>query len=106
MKDILAKILRKRGLNSVEELDKDEKQTFQNWQAVLSKDELTIEDVKNFCQSQVDVIEGKWADLNTSQDKKAELIPYHTVYKTLLLAIDSPKAQRENLENQLNNLIK
>ena len=105
MKDILSKLLQKRGLSSTQELDKEEQATFETWQAVLSKDELTTEDIKNFCQNQVDVIEGKWQDLNTTQDKKAELIPYHTVYNLLLKAIDSPKAAREALEKNLQQLL-
>ena len=105
MKDILGQLLRKRGLDSIEELDKEEKDTFENWQATLSKEELTIEDVKKFCQSQVDVIEGKWQDLNIEQTKKAELIPYHTVYNLLLKVIDSPKEAKEALEKHLNQLI-
>ena len=105
MKDILSRILQKRGLSSVDELDKDEKQTFQEWQAVLTKDELSTQDIRNFCQSQISVVEGKWADLNTSNEKKAEMIPYHTVYKLLLSAIDSPKASREALEKNLIQLI-
>jgi len=102
---ILDKILNKRGITQ-EQLDPEEKETFENWRKILSKEELTIKDVKEFCQSQVSVIEGKWSDLNTSQEKKAEFIPYHTIYKTLLLTIDSPKIAREQLENQLNQLIK
>ena len=41
MKDILARILGKRGV-SIDELDDDEKKIFENWQATLSKDELTF----------------------------------------------------------------
>ena len=105
MKDILAKILQKRGLSSVEELDKEEKQTFDQWQATLSKDELTIQDVKDFCQNQVDIIEGKWTDLNIRQEQKGELIPYHTVYNLLLRVLDSPKDAREALEKNLQQLL-
>ena len=104
MHNILSRLLAKREIG-FEQLDKDEKQTFEQWQAVLSKDELTIEDIKNFCQSQIDVIDGKWSDLNVSQEKKAELIPYRTVYNLLLKAIDSPKAVREALEKNLQQLI-
>lgn len=106
MHGILTKLLQKRGIESVNKLDKEEKQTFDNWEKILSKEELTLEDVKNFCQSQIDVIEGKWKDLNVDNLKKAELIPYHTVYKTLLTAIQSPRSARESLENQLNQLLK
>lgn len=103
---ILDKLLRHRGIKDVTELDKEEKDQFVVWQAVLSKGELTIEDIKKFCQAQITLIEAKWSNLEISQEKKAEFIPYHTVYKLLLGAIDSPKQAREALEAQLNQLIK
>lgn len=103
---ILNKLLEKRGLKSIEELDKDERATFDEWQSVLNKETLTTEDIKNFCQSQISVIEGKWSDLNLDQAKKAEFIPYHTVYRLISLAIDSPKAARESLEKNLTQLLK
>lgn len=105
MKDILYKLLGKRGIK-LEELSKEEKQTFEEWNKVLSKDELTVADIKEFCKSQADIIENKWKDLNIEQSRKAELIPYHTVYKTLLQVIESPKLVREQLEQHLNQLIK
>jgi len=105
MKDILSRLLNKRGIDSIDELDKEEKQIFDNWNAVLSKDELTLEDVKEFCKSQCQIIENKWADYETTNAKKAEMIPYHTIYKTLLTIIDSPKSTRENLEKHLQQLL-
>ena len=105
MIDILGKLLRKRGLNSVDELDTDEHRTWDSWKAVLSKGELTIEDIKQFCQNQVEIIEAKWKDLNIEHSKKSELIPYHTVYKVLLSAIGSPQAAREALEKNLIQLL-
>ena len=106
MKGILQKLLQKRGIETTDQLSDEEKSTFENWQAILSKDQLTIEDIAKFCKSQIEVIEGKWKDLNVENVKKAEWIPYHNVYKTILLAISSPKAARESLEQQLVNLIK
>ena len=105
IKNILLTFLGKRGIKDPEELDADEKKQFQEWESILSKDALTTEDIKTFCQSQIDVIEGKWKDLNLEQSKKAEFIPYHTVYKTLLQAIDAPRQAREALEQHLNQLI-
>ena len=104
MTDILNKLLQKRGVQ-YDELDIEEKKQFDNWKLVLTKDELTTQDIKDFCQSQVDVIEGKWQDLNLEQIKKAELIPYHTVYNLLLKVIDSPKEARSALEKNLLQLI-
>ncbi len=100
---ILEKILKKRGINDLEELDKEEKATFETWQATLSKDELTPEDIKVFLQSQISIIEGKWA--NIESENKEKLIPYHTCYKLLLAAINSPKSARDALEKNLLQLI-
>ena len=104
MLDILNKLLQKRGVQ-YEQLDIEEKKQFDDWKLVLTKEELSTQDIKDFCQSQVDVIEGKWQDLNLEQIKKAELIPYHTVYNLLLKVIDSPKEARDGLEKNLRQLL-
>ena len=106
MHSLLLKLFAKKGIKDLKELDEEEKATFDNWNKILSKDELTLEDVKIFCQSQTDVIENKWKDLNLENSKKAEMIPYHTVYKTILQAISSTKVVREQLEKQLLELTK
>jgi len=106
MKDLLNRLLNKRGISDASKLNEDEKAIFDNWNKILSKEELTLEDFKTFCQMQIDIIEGKWRDLNTENTKKAEWIPYHTVYKTLLTAISSPQIAREALERQLNEMLK
>ena len=104
--NILDKLLSKRGIKSPDEISQEERVDFDNWRKILSKEILTIEDIKSFCQSQIDVIVGKWADLNLDTDKKAQLIPYFTVYTIIKQVTDSPKVARENLENQLNQLLK
>lgn len=103
---ILDKILSKRGIKDASELSEEERKTFDEWRGILSKDELTTENIKEFCKTQCEVIEGKWSDLNLEQAKKSELIPYHTVYKTLLKVIESPKVVKEQLEKHLENLLK
>lgn len=103
--NILDKLLKKRGIASVDELSPEEKVDFENWRKILSKDELTTEDIKNFCLTQVSIIETKWKSYDLENNKKAELIPYHTVYKTISQVIGSPKVEREQLETQLNQLL-
>lgn len=105
MHSLISKLLHKRGIESVDKLDVEEKQTFEDWQRVLSVGELTIDGVKQFCKGQIDIIENKWKDLAVENHKKAELIPFHTCYKTLLSAIDAPKNAKEALERQLNQLL-
>ena len=105
MHNLLSKLFQKRGIDKFDDLDEEEKKTFKTWEEMLSKEELTTTDIKNFCQSQVDTIEGMWKDYTLPQERKAELIPYHTVYSTLLKAIDSPKVVRESLEKNLLQLL-
>lgn len=105
MHSLIEKLFKKRGIEDVRELTEEEKRDFDNWNSILSKDELTIVDVKEFCRSQCEIIKAKWSDYETSQAKKAEMIPYFTVYNTLLNAIEAPKASREALEKQLNLLL-
>lgn len=105
MYNLLSKLFAKRGIKDVKELSEEERKNFDEWQKILSKEELTIEDIKNFCQSQIEIIEGKWRDLTIEHYKKSEWIPYHTIYKTLLMAMESPRLARENLEKVLNDLI-
>ena len=105
MKNILLKLLQKRGIESVDQLSVEEKETFTTWDKILSKEELTLEDIKHFCHSQIDTIKGKWGNYDTENSKKAELIPYFTIYSTLLQVIDAPQSARESLEQQLNQLL-
>lgn len=104
--NLISRLFRKRGISDVTELAPEEKAVFDNWQAILSKEELTIPDLREFCKSQIGTIEGKWLDLNLDHSKKAELIPYHTVYKCILSALDAPKVAREALEKQLLDQLK
>lgn len=106
MHNLLTKLLKKRGIDNTVELTSEEKVDFDSWNKVLSKEELTLEDVKKFCATQCEIIENKWKDYGVLNSEKAELIPYHTVYKTLLGVIDSPKVAREALERQLIELTK
>lgn len=103
--NILDRLLKFRGIKSQDDLDPEEKADFNRWHQILSKQELTVDDVKQFCQTQISIIELRWKDMTLEQSKKAELIPYHTVYKTLEQTLSAPKAEREQLEAQLNQLI-
>lgn len=106
MHGLLQRLLKKKGIETVLELQPEEKVTYDGWEKILSKDEMNMDDIKHFCQSQIDIIESKWKDYDITNTKKAELIPYHSVYKALLQAIEAPKTAKEALEQYLNQLIK
>lgn len=102
---ILETIFQKKGIKSVNDLSQEERETFENYQKILDKDELTIEDFKKFLQQQISIIETRWKDLELSAQRKGELVPYHTAYRTLLQAIDAPKMEKIQLENLLNSML-
>lgn len=101
IKPLLQKIFQKRGIKSVEDLDPEEKATFANYERILSKREISVADIRQFMIFQINSIEMRWRDNKVPQADKSELIPYHTVYKTLLQAIDAPEAERVALEQVL-----
>ena len=103
---ILSRILQKRGIKSFNELENEEKKTFESWEKILSKNtEVTLQDIRKFCQTQCSIIEGKWKDYEMPQSKKAEMLPYFVVYRTLSSIIDSPDVEKEQLEKYLNQLL-
>jgi hypothetical protein len=104
MHDLLYKMLKQRGIENLDQLDQEERLTFDNWREILNKEELTIKDIKEFCRIQCEVIRQKWADYNIEQSRKNDLIAYFTVYNSLLSAIDSPKVGKEALEAQLKQM--
>jgi len=99
---ILTDIFKKRGIKDITELDKEERETFEKYEAILSKPDLTLEDVKKFIQNQLGIIEAKWKDYD--RKNKADLIPYHIVYRTLLDVINSNQVERVQLERYLGQL--
>lgn len=99
--NILTKLLKRKGIEKIEDLSTEERVVFDNYKATLAKEQLTIEDFKRFLETQITIIEGKWKNYDLENAKKAELIPYHTVYKTLLQAIEAPLVEKRALEEVL-----
>ena len=114
MHSLLSTLFKKQKIKDFDDLDNtrlpdgspSERENFEEWNRILSVEDLTTEDLGKFCQSQLDIIERKWGDFKITNEKKAELIPHHTVYKAILAAIDGPKVAREAIEKHLIELIK
>ena len=114
MHSLLSRWLEKRGVKSADDLDNTpmpdgsptELEIYNEYKKGLTKEDLTMEDLENYCLGQVSIIEAKWADYNVDKAKKAELLPYHTIYKAILNVIKGPVAVREAMEKQLEQLTK
>lgn len=103
MHSLIQKLLDKRKIKNLDSLRSDEKEDYDRWQKILSNENVTTDNIRDFCNTQIAIIEGKWRDLDRKDSEK--LIPYHTVYCAIRDLINSPQAERENLEKYLNQLL-
>lgn len=101
----LSKLLEVAGVKKVEELSPEEQDTYERYRKVLSGENLTLDNVKEFCQSQIRLIEEKFA-LNPRTDDDIYLKACLHVYLNIVKAIDAPQMERELLEKHLEQLIK
>ena|SRR3990167_1786557 len=105
MHPLIARLFEKKGINDVRELSPDDQVEFHGWQKVFTQEDVSLEQVKKFCRSQLDAIEGHWSNLDNSNQKNERLIIQHTVYKTLLNLISAPSESKANLERYLQEMI-
>lgn len=94
----------KKNIEDVTKLSDSEKYDFDRWNKILNKESLTIDDFKEFCETQRSVIEKQFANLD--KEKNDKLIVQYVVYKKLLDLIEAPSKERETLIRYLENLIK
>jgi hypothetical protein len=99
---IISKILEKRGISDVKELSDEERNTFEKWKVVLGGENVTIDSIKEFCRSQISIIESKCDGITGLTIMQQACIH---VYINLLKAIEAPEKERESLERYLNQLI-
>lgn len=99
---VLNKLLDKRGIEKLEDLQPEEKATFEKWKLVLSGETVTVDTIKEFCQSQIRIIEDKCDGITPLTTLQQACIH---VYRSLLRAIEAPEAERESLEKYLTQLV-
>ena len=106
MHPLLDKLLVKRNIKDVIELEPEEKAQFDEWQKILSEGEMSVSKIQAFCQMQLDIIKGQMKSLDNTTAKNERLTIYFNLYDTLLTLINSPQAEKESLEKYLNQLLK
>lgn len=102
---ILSKLLERKGIKDTSELSTEEHIQFEDWQRTLSKQDITLKDIEEFCTMQLANIGAQFKDLNTPKEKLERLVTLHSVYSTLKDIINSPRQERENLEKYLTQLL-
>lgn len=98
----LSKLLEKRGIDRIEDLAPEERDTLNKWKLILSGDTVTVDSIKEFCKSQIRIIESKCDGVTPLTNLQQACIH---VYVNLLKAIEAPEAERESLEKYLTQLV-
>lgn len=101
---LLSKLLDKRKITKVEELSSEERATFEHYKSILEK-EVTVASIKEFCLSQIKLIESKFAD-NPKTDDDTYLKACLHIYLNIIRVIEAPETERKSLEKHLEDLIK
>jgi hypothetical protein len=101
---LIERLFQKRGVKP-DDLTSEEKETFSRWQRILTEDKITPEKIAEFCDIQKGEIEKKFEDLGNSSQKNDRLILLHTVYTKIGKMIRSTGAERESLEQHLNQML-
>ena len=103
---LLKQLLKKRGIENTTELNDEEKSDFDRWNQILSKGEINVEKILEFCKHQKQIIENQWSNLDNAAVKNERLVIQHTIYSKLIGVIESPASEREALEKHLQDMIK
>lgn len=96
MHTLIENLFKKRGIKTVDELQSDEKAVFDRYQAILSNETITLEQMVEFIKVQKGLVEQKFG-LDNKPEKAKNLELLFTVYSKLLNMIEGPKAERESL---------
>jgi len=97
-------LLRKRGIESVNDLSPEEKQQYDQWQKVLVNEPITIPRFVEFLNVQKSIVENSLTNLNNSTLVNDRLIVQLNIYSKLLKFLDSDKTEREALIKYLTTL--
>lgn len=103
---ILQKWLKKIGVNSFNELNSDEKETYKMYEEALSGKKLTDEEVQNFLQSELNIAIEKLTDIDLKKEDEIFRKVEVRLIKRIISFINSPKVVKDMAEKQLEQLIK
>jgi hypothetical protein len=105
MKNILTRLLNKRGIENSTELSQEERVQFDTWNRILSKESVTLQDFSQFCDVQIGAIDRALEDVDRTSERTDRLVVQRVVYAKIKSFLTSPQAEREQLEKYLEQLI-
>lgn len=104
--NLLQKYLKKCFVNDFSELSSEEKETFREWEQVLSGRKITDEDIHEFFNTEIEEIQVKLVNPNLSQREDVFLKMMLDMIRKIRAFTNSPKVEKEMLEQNINKLLK
>lgn len=101
---MINKLLEKLNIKSVLDLNDEEKRTFEQWQKVLDKDEVSVKEIKEFIDFQVALTTEQLLSYKNTKDKDIYLKAQLRNYRNLKSFIESPTKNKEVINQYINSL--
>lgn len=103
---LLKQWLEKQGIEDYTQLSEQEKQTYNEWEAILTR-EASLDDLKAFLQKQVALLSKELRDaVEKGEDRRAlRLVARLDNYEAIVDMLDAPHKAREVLIAQITSLI-
>jgi intergrase/recombinase len=98
---MLEQILAKLNLKSIDELKPAERATWQQWARILSKTDVTIEELKKFLPQELERATIELRKHENSPQKDSYYKAYGDIISLLTKFITSPEKEREQLKAML-----
>lgn len=96
----LSKLLEKLGLK-YEDLNEDEKKTYQSWSEIYSQPDVSIDDLKKFLPIQIESLEYKLTEYENTKDKDLYLKACLRNLRMIRAFITGPEKRKEWLEKHI-----
>ena len=106
MNILIEKLLKKRGINDLNDLTDEEKAIYDEWEKVLSLSSLTLKDLEKFLNEQVPRLTKELIEPDISDKKNIYLKARIADFMAILAVIQKPKIAKKELENYIKSLIK
>ena len=103
---ILSTYLKKKfNVNEFSELSEEEKETYREWDDILSGKKITDEDVKNFLGSELEEVQIKLVNPNLTPREDIFLKMKMEFIRKINMFLLTPEIERKTLEEQIKKLM-
>lgn len=106
MHPLILKLLRKRGIENIDDLDESEMSQYKTWQEALTSSEVSVESITKFCKKQKNLIEDQYSNPDNSEKKDLALKTSLAMYKAILAFISGAKVARKHALADIEHYIK